>query len=204
MIIKVCGLRDGQNIRAVEKTGVQWFGFIFYEHSPRYITEKPSYLPATGQRIGVFVTPDYDTVMHRSESYGLHAVQLHGKITVQLCTRLRQNGLNIIRSLPASPSSYQEEQEHGHLYDYLLFDTPCPSYGGSGRTFNWNVLTSYTGKTPFLLSGGLAPDCIERLRTWHHPRCAGLDLNSGFETAPALKDAPAIKSFIHQLKHTHL
>ena len=85
----------------------------------------------------------------------------------------------------------------------LSFDTACSGYGGSGKTFNWNILQAYRGKTPFLLSGGLRPGSLSSLLQFKHEQWAGIDLNSGFETAPALKDAAAVHTFINQLKQKY-
>ena len=72
--------------------------------------------------------------------------------------------------------------------------------GGSGRQFNWDILSGYRGEMPFLLSGGIGPDDAERLRQWHHPKCLGIDINSRFETAPGIKDINKIKSFINTIR----
>ena len=84
--------------------------------------------------------------------------------------------------------------------DYFLFDTKCDNYGGSGKQFDWSVLEAYTGETPFLLSGGLRPESAGAIRSFHHPRLAGIDLNSGFEIEPGLKDVEKLKRFIHDIK----
>ena len=85
--------------------------------------------------------------------------------------------------------------------DYFLFDTKCNSYGGSGKQFDWSVLEAYRGKTPFLLSGGIRPENAEAIRNFRHPRFAGIDLNSGFEIEPGLKDIDKLKNFIQQILH---
>ena len=84
--------------------------------------------------------------------------------------------------------------------DYFLFDTKCSGFGGSGKRFNWSLLEGYQGDIPFLLSGGLAPDSLEALRAFVHPRCIGIDLNSGFEITPGIKDYALLNEFINQLK----
>ena len=84
--------------------------------------------------------------------------------------------------------------------DYLLFDTRCDGYGGSGRRFDWSVLDAYAGRVPFLLSGGIDAECAEAVRGFVHPRFAGMDLNSGFETAPAVKDAGKLGKFISKIQ----
>ena len=85
---------------------------------------------------------------------------------------------------------------------YFLFDTKTPAYGGSGKTFDWTVLDAYTGNTPFLVSGGLDAECAEAVKRFAHPRFAGVDLNSGFETAPAVKDAGKLEKFIPKIQQS--
>ena len=85
--------------------------------------------------------------------------------------------------------------------DYFLFDTRCEGYGGSGKRFDWSILTEYEGETPFLLSGGIRPENAEAIRNFRHPRFAGIDLNSGFEIEPGLKDIDKLKNFIQQILH---
>lgn len=200
MIIKVCGLRDADNIRAVEETGVDWTGFIFYPHSPRFVSEVPTYLPQRAKRVGVFVHPQFRDVIDKVKAFGLQAVQFHGTASPDMCQTFRERGLTVIRALPASNDSVAETAEYTHKIDYFLFDTPTLKFGGSGKQYDWDILQRYLGPTPFLLSGGLSPQSVEALRHFHHPFLAGYDLNSGFETAPGLKDATLIKLFIHQLK----
>ena len=77
--------------------------------------------------------------------------------------------------------------------------TKCPTVGGSGSQFDWSVLDAYDGDVPFLLSGGIGPDDAGRVRAFNHPKCIGIDLNSCFETEPALKDIQKLKSFLEQL-----
>jgi phosphoribosylanthranilate isomerase len=85
------------------------------------------------------------------------------------------------------------------LVDYFLFDTKCPTVGGSGRQFDWSVLSAYDGETPFLLSGGIGPNDAERVKAFHHPKCIGIDLNSRFEIAPGMKDVAALRKFLNEL-----
>ncbi len=88
MIIKVCGMREAENIRAVEYTGIQWMGFIFYPPSPRYVSERPDYMPESVQRIGVFVNDSVENIIRTVLDFGLHAVQLHGKESPEFCKEL--------------------------------------------------------------------------------------------------------------------
>ena len=85
--------------------------------------------------------------------------------------------------------------------DCLLFDTRCATHGGSGRRFDWSLLSRYRGNLPFLLSGGLGPGDEERVRSFRHPRCLGVDLNSRFELSPGVKDVAALARFLRGIGH---
>lgn len=201
MIVKVCGLREADNIRAVTNAAPDCYGFIFYPRSPRFVDKRPTYLPETGRRIGVFVHPTVEDVECRIASFGLHGIQLHGDVTPDFCKQFRKNGLTVIRALPASDNLDALTHSYIDAVDYFLFDTPTEAHGGSGRYFDWRLLETYTGDVPFLLSGGLSPASLPTLATLRHPRWAGIDLNSGFEMAPAVKDADKLHTFIRTFRH---
>ena len=101
----------------------------------------------------------------------------------------------------ATPSDLESTKPYEDIADYFLFDTKGKSVGGNGEKFDWSVLNNYEGKTPFLLSGGIGSDDAERINAFHHPQLAGIDLNSGFETSPALKDPSLLRTFLSQLTH---
>ena len=203
MIIKVCGMREPENIRAIEQAGADWMGFIFFPQSARYVSHRPEYLPEQCHRIGVFVNESSENILLKAQEFGLHHIQLHGRETPEQCRKLKATGLGVIKVFSiAQESDLQSAGCYEGICDYFLFDTACSGYGGSGKTFNWNILQAYQGKTPFLLSGGLRPGSLSLLLQFKHEQWAGIDLNSGFETAPALKDAAAVHTFINQLKNT--
>lgn len=201
MIVKVCGMRQPENIREVERAGADWMGFICYQRSPRFVSSTPFYLPVQSKRIGVFVNADYETIITRASELRLDYLQLHGSESPALCQKLRAKGFRLIKAFSfRSSSEVERTNEYVPYCDYFLFDTPCREYGGSGRSFDWNILSSYHGNTPFLLSGGICPESLEALSGFHHPAWAGIDLNSGFETAPAHKDVAKLKHFIKQFR----
>ena len=86
------------------------------------------------------------------------------------------------------------------IADYFLFDTKGKIVGGNGEKFDWTVLTAYEGATPFLLSGGIGPDDVQKVKQFHHQKCIGIDLNSRFESAPGLKDIDQLQTFIKQIR----
>ncbi len=205
MIVKVCGMRQPQNIKAVEETGPDWMGFICWEGSKRNVATTPSYLPIRCHRVGVFVNPSIDFIIQRASELRLNYIQLHGNETPNFCIQVHQaTSLPIIKAISintefdiAQSMPYCDTEE----IEYLLFDTKCTSVGGSGEQFDWDVLQAYDRQKPFLLSGGIGPDDAKRVKEFNHPRCIGIDINSRFETAPAMKDVEAIQQFIHEIRN---
>lgn len=198
MIIKTCGMRDADNIRAVSELGIDWMGFIFWAPSSRYVSEKPSFLPTRQKRVGVFVDARIEEVKSKADEYALDLIQLHGSESPAFCERLKANSRQqLIKAFNiATQEDLEQTSPYEGLVDYFLFDTKAKMVGGNGTQFDWSVLSAYQGNTPFLLSGGIGPDDAEKVRSFHHPQLAGIDLNSRFELSPALKDIEKLKQFI--------
>lgn len=198
MIIKTCGMRDADNIRAVSELGIDWMGFIFWAPSSRYVSEKPTFLPTRQKRVGVFVDARIEEVKSKADEYALDLIQLHGKESPAFCERLKANSRQqLIKAFNiATQEDLEQTLPYEGLVDYFLFDTKAKMVGGNGTQFDWSVLSAYQGNTPFLLSGGIGPDDAEKVRNFHHPQLAGIDLNSRFELSPALKDIEKLKQFI--------
>lgn len=205
MIIKVCGMRDPQNIQEVAALGVDWIGLIFYRKSPRAIGNVACRMKNSSfKKIGVFVNATFEQMMEAVAVYGLDYLQLHGDESPELCFTLQKRGISIIKAFSISIIEDLEKTKSYEGYtDYFLFDTKCEHYGGSGKQFDWSILSAYRGNTPFLLSGGIHPDSVEAIRNFSHPQCAGIDLNSGFETEPALKDIEKLRLFLSLLIIKH-
>ena len=198
MIIKVCGMREADNIRAVEALGIDVMGFIFWPKSSRYVSQRPDYLPKRVKRVGVFVDEDPEQVKQLAGDYGLDYIQLHGQESPSYIFQL--GGLHIIKAFNFSTAEdLLQTQPYVGLVDGFLFDAKGKSVGGNGEKFNWDVLDAYDGETPFLLSGGIGPDDVERVHAFHHPMCIGIDLNSRFELSPGLKDIDALRRFVNDI-----
>lgn len=200
-------MRDPENIREAEKLAIDLMGFIFWHKSSRNVSEMPSYLPTRQKRVGVFVDADIKEVTEKAKEYALDLIQLHGKETPDYIQRLRslcpQRGdraIAIIKALNiADTEDLAQTAQYEGIVDYFLFDTKSILVGGNGTQFDWSVLQAYQGDTPFILSGGIGPDDAEKVKNFQHPMCAGIDLNSRFETAPALKDIQLLNHFIGRL-----
>ena len=204
MEIKVCGMREAENIREVEALGIDLMGFIFWPKSSRYVNERPAYLPTQCKRVGVFVDEDIETIKKIADEYVLDYIQLHGSESPEQISHLltfSPSHLHIIKAFNiATATDLEATKPYEGLVDYFLFDTKGKSVGGNGEKFDWCVLDDYIGETPFLLSGGIGPDDAERVKAFHHPKCIGIDLNSKFEISPALKDVAALRRFLRALK----
>ena len=207
-IVKVCGMRDAENIRAVEKLADElstvWMGFIFWPKSSRYVSERPAYLPTKCKRVGVFVDEDIETIKRIADDYALDIIQLHGSESPEFISKLSiiNYKLSIIKAFNiAMTEDLEATKPYEGIVDYFLFDTKAQLPGGSGQQFDWRVLADYNGETPFLLSGGIGPDDAERVKAFCHPKCVGIDLNSRFEIAPGLKDIDALRQFLKKLSH---
>lgn len=198
-------MREADNIRAVEQLGVDWLGFIFWPKSSRYVSRVPSYLPTRAKRVGVFVDATVEDVVQHVSDYGIDLVQLHGHETPEYVHQLRSAyggsaaAPRLIKALSINDhTDVMAYKAYEGLVDYFLFDTKTPLVGGSGQQFDWTVLADYDGQPPFLLSGGIGPGDAERVRSFHHERCVGIDLNSRFEQAPGLKDINLLKQFLYE------
>jgi len=198
-LIKVCGMREAENIREAEALGIDWMGFIFWPQSSRYVAERPSYLPTRCKRVGVFVDEQIEQVRQIAEDYALDIIQLHGNESPEYARTL--DGRTLIKAFNiATADDLAQTRPYEGIVDLFLFDTKGRTVGGNGEKFDWTVLESYQGATPFLLSGGIGPDDAERIRAFRHPRCIGIDLNSRFEVSPAFKDIDRLRGFVKQIR----
>lgn len=208
MKIKVCGLTIPTNVQAVMQLGVNYVGFIFYEDSPRNVTTPPEnfvgfdkILNSTVKKVGVFVNASIPFIMEKVKTYQLDFVQLHGDENVFYCSKLKGKGAKIIKAFSVDDDFiFTETDAYKYYCDYFLFDTKGEKRGGNGQRFDWRILNRYKGKTPFFLSGGIAPSMAEEIKQLDFAHLHALDLNSGFEIEPGYKSVTAISEFINGVK----
>ena len=152
--------------------------------------------------MGVFVDMNKDGLLIFIAAYQLDMVQFHGKESPHFIRDMRElvPGLKTMKAFSISTKEdLLATEAYEGVCDYFLFDTKCDSVGGSGVSFDWSLLESYQGKTPFLLSGGIGPESIPALKEFHHPKWVGIDLNSRFESDKAYKDVGLLKEFLSQI-----
>jgi phosphoribosylanthranilate isomerase len=205
LLIKVCGMKDPENIEAVANLDPDYMGFIFYDRSPRYagsldpiVTKKIS--PRVC-KVGVFVNETASAILKTVDKYQLQAVQLHGNETPATCRLIKKEGVCTIKALPIGGSETVEAAKaYTTVCDFLLFDTKTDLYGGSGQKFNWEILNTYRGRVPFFLSGGISASDIYLLMQYRHIKAHAVDVNSGFEITPGIKDIHKLANFIRILR----
>lgn len=202
--IKVCGMRDPQNLEQVCGLAPEFVGYIFYAGSKRFIGKNPDpalfSIPGPGiKKVGVFVNEDAKQVRKCIELHKLDVVQLHGNEDADYCRSLGPDGVQLIKVLdPFGPDPGSGIYEG--VVDLFLFDTAGQGRGGTGEKFDWNVLEGKPLSAPFLLSGGIGPGDATQLRLFALPGMRGVDVNSRFEVIPGLKDVKALKVFFNHIR----
>ena len=169
VLIKVCGMREPDNIREILTLDPDFLGLIFYPKSSRYVTS-PTIINnirfgQNTKKTGVFVNATEDEIMQKVKLYELQAVQLHGEESVVLCRSLRNKGVLVLKAFQIyAAEDFEDTLLYNDQVDYFLFDTKTASYGGSGSKFDWSLLDAYHGNTPFFLSGEIGrASCRERV-----------------------------------------
>ncbi len=203
MIVKVCGILDQQNHEGISSCNVDMIGINFYKPSKRYIGENQLEIVPNQKRIGVFVKSSKEEILHAKKRHLLDYAQLHGDEIVAMCRDI-QSIIPIIKVFRITEEFDWKITEAFGFADYFLFDTFTKVYGGSGKRFNWSELIKYEGSTPFFLSGGIGPDDVKAIKRVNHPKLIGVDINSGFEEEPGIKNIEKVRSFTTALKReTH-
>ncbi len=191
-------------VRQLAEVGTHYAGFIFYEHSPRYVGNKilaAELKPFSAlQKVGVFVNENREKILQTIVSYGLNAVQLHGDETPEFCQSLKAEA-TVIKAFRINGNELHFAELwkfYQDAADYFLFDTKSEGYGGSGQKFDWQVLETNVPPIPYFLSGGIGAQELELLRRFMASNTLfALDINSRFETQPGIKDMNAVAQFIH-------
>jgi phosphoribosylanthranilate isomerase len=204
MVIKVCGLKDNENIRAVSALKPDYVGFIFYGPSPRFVNELDEdaldNISPTISKVGVFVNENAEVINQLIDQYHFNAVQLHGDESPEFCSTFR-NKVNVIKAFGLNNSfNFAQLNDYVGKVDFFLFDTKTDIHGGSGKTFDWRILNNYSLNIPFFLSGGLSLDNLEEVNGINHPQFYGVDLNSRFETSPGIKNIELLNKAFNIIK----
>lgn len=194
--LKICGMRDPENIQEVAALHPEYMGFIFYNNSPRYVADDfiMPVLPTSIKKVAVFVNEYPNTVQTIVGKYQFDFIQLHGNESVEECERLKHSGIKIIKVFSIHDQfDFKITADYRLVTDYFLFDTKGKYHGGNAQTFDWKILSQYDQQIPFFLSGGLSINNIQDVKDILGMNIHALDLNSGVEISPGLKSLSKIK-----------
>ncbi len=210
MKIKVCGLKYQENIFDIASLGPDYLGFIFYDKSPRYVDHELNIdilnqLPKTICKVGVFVNSEINYILDQVKNYQLEFIQLHGSESVKYCQELKEHGIKIIKAFQIEKGfDFNKIIPFKKVVDYFLFDTKTNTYGGSGKKFNWDILEAYDNEIPFFLSGGISLEDANTIKNdllLKKLNIKALDINSCFETLPAVKNTTMVSNFIKKINN---
>jgi len=201
MKLKVCGMKEVDNIKSIGDLKPDYMGFIFYEHSRRNFEGIIPELPKSIKKTGVFVDEYIEIIVSLIEEYKLEALQLHGDESVAYIQNLKSHlpsTIEIIKVFGISDDfNFDALKPFEEEVDYFLFDTKGKDRGGNGVKFDWSVLNGYSLSKPFFLSGGIGPKDLQEIKK---RKASGLliyaiDINSKFESRPGLKSVDLVNTF---------
>lgn len=191
-----------QNISELAELRPDYMGFIFYSKSKRNVIGKLDQadldnLPPSVKKVGVFVNATFEEIKEQIKKYTLDLVQLHGKETPELCAKIQQLGIKVIKAFSVDETfNFGVTLPYKTVCDYFLFDTKGKEAGGNGFTFDWSILANYDNEIPFFLSGGLDETNTAEVKKLTHLNIHAVDVNSKFEIQPALKDIELLKKSV--------
>ena len=207
--LKVCGMRDPSNIGELVKLAPDFMGFIFYPKSKRFIgasiaKEILNLIPDSIKKVGVFVDEPFESLVARFEQNSLDLVQLHGAENPSYCEQLMGKAIPVIKVFRISPDfDFGIVKSFENSCTYFLFDTAGEQQGGTGLKFDWHKLNQVIGDTPFFLSGGIQLSDVQTIKELPYRNLVAIDVNSGFETEPGIKDISKLAVLITQLREVN-
>ena len=211
LIVKICGLSTRETLDVALQAGADMVGFVFFPPSPRHIsleTARDLGKQAKGSAVKVALTVDADdaTLANIVEALQPDILQVHGKETVARLRDIKQSfGLPVMKAMPVETAAdLALLPGYAAVADRILFDARAPKDatrpGGLGSVFDWHVLENLDLQLPFMVSGGLhAGNVAEAVRV---TRAGGVDVSSGVERTPGIKDPDMIRNFIRAARAT--
>lgn len=199
--IKICGITNLEDASLAAELGADALGFIFYRGSKRYVDLEVAAdiilrMPPFLTKVGVFVNQELDEILDIVEKTGINAAQLHGDETPEFCSSLN---CTVIKAIRVKDSSDLENLAQYPVQAILLDTYSDVEYGGTGKSFDWEILDNYSIPENIILSGGLNPDNVAEAVRVVKPYA--VDVSSGVEAEPGKKDHEKLKKFIEAIKN---
>ena len=206
--VKICGLSDPNNLAVAVEAGARFVGFVFYPPSPRNVSFDIAWnlartIPTGVRSVGLFVNPEDKQLERILTGIQLDMVQLHGDETPGRINEIKERfSMPVIKAIRVRDESDLKDVEgYEAAADWLLFDARPENAklpGGTGESFDWNILKNREFKKPWMLSGGLNESNVKDALSILKPNA--VDISSGVESAPGIKDAEKIRAFISAVK----
>jgi phosphoribosylanthranilate isomerase len=200
-LVKICGITNAADAAAAIESGADALGFNFYIGSKRCLPlsdrEWIGDLPPEIVKIAVLVDADWEEGVALAGVPGITALQLHGRETPEFCQRLAERGIQFIKALPVTTAEALREAPSYFTNTVLLDSADQGTFGGSGRTFPWEIAREVVAVNPHLrviLAGGLTPENVAAAMATVRP--FGVDVTSGVESSPGRKDHGLLRAFI--------
>lgn len=206
MKVKICGMKFPKNILEIGALQPDYIGFIFYPKSKRFVGENFSQksiekLPKTIKKVGVFVNESVENILKIQKQFSFDTIQLHGDESVEMCSILQQNGIEVIKVFSVDNYfDFEKTKPFESVCELFLFDTKTEKYGGSGKAFDWKILEKYNLEKPFFLSGGLGLNNLKKIKQINHPQLIGLDFNSQLEDENYKKITEEVNELIQKIR----
>lgn len=212
--VKICGIKDEQALRAAINYGADFIGFVFFEKSPRYITPQNAIalckrvddLKSNWQKVALLVNPSDEYIKEVMASLNPDIIQLHGKEDASRIAEIKSITKNSVKIMKCISVSNNEDlkavNDFTLVADYMLFDAKPPKGsllpGGNAVSFDWNLLYNFSLKIPWMLAGGLDATNVTEAITKSSAKI--VDVSSGVEDTPGIKNMNKIKEFIEIAK----
>jgi len=201
--IKICGVTRAEDALAAVRLGADALGFNFWPGSRRHVSPAAARaiiarLPPFVTSVGVFVNQPEGEMRATAAESGIQVFQLHGDEPPELCSRLP---LPVVKAIPVDQVRTLSKLLSYEVSAFLL-DTPSRGYGGSGEPFDWSLAEGVSEVAPVILAGGLTPEnvaeAVRAVRPW------AVDVASGVESSPGVKDADRMSRFIEAVREVRL
>lgn len=207
--VKICGLGDPENLRVAIEAGARFVGLVFYPDSPRNVSFDTAFelartVPTGVRTVGLMVDPD-DALLERVlTGIQLDMLQLHGgespERVLEIKSKYHIDVMKVIRV--RDETDFETVRDYEQIADWLMFDSKPEKAtlpGGTGHSFDWSLLEGRTFSKPWMLAGGLTPEHVADAIKQTNPDA--VDVSSGVESAPGIKDPAKIKAFIDAVKN---
>ncbi len=207
MNIKVCGITQLKQLQQLDGLNIDFAGLIFHKNSPRYLGDKiaKDELKESDfdtKKVGVFVDAEMIDMLDAIDDYGLDVIQLHGNENPEVCADLSEE-VEVIKVFSIGDGKVDIDEmvaPYDEVCDYYLFDTSVNGVaGGTGKKFDWKILSKAKIEKPFFISGGISLEDVAAIKKFKHPDFYGIDINSKFEKEPGVKDMALVLKLKQEL-----